>query len=630
MRNERLMKMKKSLIVLLVLVSALLITSTSIFASQPLTINLNGTVVSAPSDTRIVNSQVMVPLRWAAEQLGVSSIEWEPEKRNVTIKTNQDLFKIKILASYINGLEPRSIDKEAEMWPLPEKVKTIDLPRLRDRQLVLNLAAGKEEPLMSPLTPVLTITLTYDNASYTDVYAVYSAENHNGHIYVPMDWLAELFYADVHYNEATNLLSIQAPDLKLIEQQIAAIEDILVPNTPEEAVKLWGRGEQTRSGALQYAALSTELRQQADKLIRESGWVTGFSSPWVGPMTIKEEKMLSDTAVEYTVTFPEVTSTPPHPIATEKMVVEKLAFAGKEGWFITEMPQSSGYGIIAGTYQNVLVALSDVQLFLPLPNDWTIERTKHGFDLKNALGNTIGSIDQQDGYYLPNHSETLSDQKITVSQGESHLLVLSRSYPAASGVAENWQEVHALLPFKEQIWIDLCVRVSPENDVEQLKTILEKAITGVVYYQPERPLPPTETGSGQPAESTEWEPTIYTTVNNLDGVSMTVKEGTASSTGLTVEFKNNSSSQCIYGEHYWLEKKINGSWYQVPVIIDGNYGFNDIGYNLAAGAKGEWAVDWNWLYGSLDTGEYRLVKDILDFRGPGEYDTYYLTGEFTI
>jgi type 1 fimbria pilin len=368
------MKMKKSLIVLLVLVSALLIASTSIFASQPLTINLNGTVVSAPSDTRIVEGQVMVPLRWAAEQLGASSIEWEPEKRNVTIKTNQD----------------------------------------------------------------------------------------------------------------------------------------------------------------------------------------------------------------------------------------------------------------AGTYQNVLVALPDVQLFLPLPNNWTIERTKHGFDLKDAQGNTLGSIDQQDGYYLPNHSETLSDQKITVSQGESHLLVLSRSYPAASGVAANWQEVHALLPFKEQIWIDLCVRVSPEHDVEHLKTILEKAITGVVYYQPERPLPPTETGRSQPAEITEWEPTIYTTVNNLDGVSMKVKEGTASSTSLTVGFENNSSSQCIYGEHYWLEKKINGSWYQVPVVIDGNYGFNDIGYNLAAGAKGEWAVDWNWLYGSLDTGEYRLVKDILDFRGPGEYDTYYLTGEFTI
>ncbi|NLK52824.1 MAG: copper amine oxidase N-terminal domain-containing protein [Syntrophomonadaceae bacterium] len=627
--------MKKSPIVLLFFISVILLASTPAFASQPLTINLNGSAVSAPSDTRIVEGQVMVPLRWAAEQLGARSIEWDPEKRHVTIKTNQDVYQVKKMASYIRGLEPRSIDKEAEMWPLPDRAKTIELPRLRDHQLILELDCWKPELITRPLKPVITITLTYDNAAYIDAYAVYSAENHNGHIYVPMDWLAELFYADVHYNEATNLLSIQAPDLKKITQQIAAIEDVLVPTTPEETVKLWGRGEQTRSGALQYAALSPELRQQADERIRESGWVTGCSSPWVGPITIKEKKMLSDTAVEYTVTFPEVTSAPPNPMATEIIVVERLAFAGKEGWFITEMPQSSGYGIIAGTYQNVLVAFPDVQLFLPLPTDWRIERTKHGFDLKDDLGNTFGTIDQLGGYYLPNHSETLSDQKITVSQGESHLLVLSRSFSAASGLDENWQEVHALLPFKEQIWIDLCIRVSPENDVAQLKTILEKAITGVVYYQPEKLLPQTEIGSSQPVDTTDWEPTIYATVNNFNGVSMTVKEGTASPTGLTVGFENNSNSQCIYGNNFCLEKKINGSWYQVPFAIDGNYGFNDIGYDLAAGAEGEWTVNWDWLYGGLDTGEYRLVKDILEiqfisFRGPGKYDTYYLAAEFTI
>ncbi|SKC81970.1 immunoglobulin-like domain-containing protein [Maledivibacter halophilus] len=140
----------------------------------------------------------------------------------------------------------------------------------------------------------------------------------------------------------------------------------------------------------------------------------------------------------------------------------------------------------------------------------------------------------------------------------------------------------------------------------------------------------TETVSNQPTETTDWEPTTYETVNNFDGVTMTLKEGTVSSSGLTLAIENNSNSQCIYGEYFWLEKKINGSWYQVPVAIDGNYGFNDIGYDLASGDDGEWAVDWEWLYGSLDTGEYRIVKDIQDFRGSGEYDNYYLVVEFII
>ena len=139
-----------------------------------------------------------------------------------------------------------------------------------------------------------------------------------------------------------------------------------------------------------------------------------------------------------------------------------------------------------------------------------------------------------------------------------------------------------------------------------------------------------KTASSQPNETNDWEPSAHKTVNNFKGVTMTVKGETASSTGLTIAFENNSGSQCIYGEYFCLEKKINGNWYQAPVIIDGNYGFDSIGYDLSSGDSGEWAVDWKWLYGSLDTGEYRIVKDILDFRGTGNYDTYYLAAEFQL
>jgi len=134
----------------------------------------------------------------------------------------------------------------------------------------------------------------------------------------------------------------------------------------------------------------------------------------------------------------------------------------------------------------------------------------------------------------------------------------------------------------------------------------------------------------QSAETTDLEPTINETVNNFAGITMTVKEGTVSPTGLTVVFENNSGNQCTYGDFFLLEKKINERWYQVPVAINGNYGFNDIGYDLALGDNGEWKVDWDWLYGSLDTGEYRIVKDMLDFRNTGDYDKYYLAAEFII
>ncbi len=34
----------------------------------------------------------------------------------------------------------------------------------------------------------------------------------------------------------------------------------------------------------------------------------------------------------------------------------------------------------------------------------------------------------------------------------------------------------------------------------------------------------------------------------------------------------------------------------------------------------EWEVDWEWLYGELPMGRYRMSKEIMDFRKTGDYD----------
>lgn len=140
----------------------------------------------------------------------------------------------------------------------------------------------------------------------------------------------------------------------------------------------------------------------------------------------------------------------------------------------------------------------------------------------------------------------------------------------------------------------------------------------------------TENPTGQSVVTPDWETTPYEKINNFDGVSMTVDEETVSNTGLTVVFENNSSNQSIYGEYFSLENKINGQWHQVPVIVDSDYGFNDIGYNLDSGDSRDLKVDWDWLYGSLDAGEYRIVKDVLDISSTEDYHKYYLVAEFTI
>ncbi|WP_391205525.1 immunoglobulin-like domain-containing protein [Psychrobacillus sp. L4] len=172
------------------------------------------------------------------------------------------------------------------------------------------------------------------------------------------------------------------------------------------------------------------------------------------------------------------------------------------------------------------------------------------------------------------------------------------------------------------------------NKILILFTVISFALVGC-SQQPESQTsePTTEYGSSSNSDSnetTDWEPTIYETVNNLDEVTMIAKEGTVSSTGLTVTFENNSNKQIIYGDPSLIEKKIKGKWYQVPDVLSGNYGFNDIGYGLSSQEVKEWTTDWEWLYGNLDKGEYRIVKYILDFREAGDYDKYHLTAEFTV
>ena len=58
----------------------------------------------------------------------------------------------------------------------------------------------------------------------------------------------------------------------------------------------------------------------------------------------------------------------------------------------------------------------------------------------------------------------------------------------------------------------------------------------------------------------DMELTPYETVNDFTDVSMTIKEETVSTTGLTVVLENNSQKHGIYGESFSLEEKliING------------------------------------------------------------------------
>lgn len=86
--------------------------------------------------------------------------------------------------------------------------------------------------------------------------------------------------------------------------------------------------------------------------------------------------------------------------------------------------------------------------------------------------------------------------------------------------------------------------------------------------------------------------------------------------------------QC--GSAYSLLVYSNGGWSAVPTL-PGEVAWDEIAYLVLANSSVEFELDWEWLYGELPAGTYRIAKDFMDFRGTGDYDmqTYYADFEIT-
>lgn len=83
------------------------------------------------------------------------------------------------------------------------------------------------------------------------------------------------------------------------------------------------------------------------------------------------------------------------------------------------------------------------------------------------------------------------------------------------------------------------------------------------------------------------------------------------------------------GEEYFLEVKVEDNWEAVPTVID-NYGWDSVAYIVNIEGETSWDINWSWIYGKLEPGEYRIGKEFMDFRETANYDTAVFYAEFEI
>ena len=72
---------------------------------------------------------------------------------------------------------------------------------------------------------------------------------------------------------------------------------------------------------------------------------------------------------------------------------------------------------------------------------------------------------------------------------------------------------------------------------------------------------------------------------------------------------DDDGAEVIYGETYIIQRQEDGEWQDAETVPD-NYGFPMVGYNVHSGEKASIYYNWEWLYGVLEPGEYRMVWDV--------------------
>ena len=105
------------------------------------------------------------------------------------------------------------------------------------------------------------------------------------------------------------------------------------------------------------------------------------------------------------------------------------------------------------------------------------------------------------------------------------------------------------------------------------------------------------------------QPIPSTQIQQTQVENVTIQISDISPSGATLVITDTNPEPYVYGEWFKLQKEVNGGWQDVPTVID-NYGFHEIGYIPDANGEVKFPINWEWLYGKLPAGTYRIFKEV--------------------
>ena len=115
---------------------------------------------------------------------------------------------------------------------------------------------------------------------------------------------------------------------------------------------------------------------------------------------------------------------------------------------------------------------------------------------------------------------------------------------------------------------------------------------------------------------------------------ITLKAEDVTSSGLTLvctQSGGENVAQLETGSFFVVQKKKKSKWKDVDYIVkEDEFGWTMEAYIVPKGNSSKWDVNWEWLYGKLPSGDYRIGKEFTNFRGTGDFDKEIVYADFSI
>lgn len=120
-------------------------------------------------------------------------------------------------------------------------------------------------------------------------------------------------------------------------------------------------------------------------------------------------------------------------------------------------------------------------------------------------------------------------------------------------------------------------------------------------------------------------------INAELGITLTLKDLTRSgATIVCAQSGGDSVSELSTGSFFIVERLTETGWVEVEQRkLDGDLAWTMEAYIVTLNGTTEWDLNWEWLYGELELGHYRVGKEFMNFRGPGDSDHVMIYTEFS-